>query len=260
MFGREDKVSQGRLAALQYAIVAVFLILAYGLWNLQVMGTDYYGSLAERNRVRTVPILAPRGKIVDRYGRIIVDNYPSSSALLLREGRRQFTGEELDRIAAGLNMTPEQIRERIGRYARAPRFQPVFLKDDITHDELAFLEAHRNEFPELDTLMVHRRLYPRNGFLAHLVGYVGEVSEAMLNHPQWELYNPGDIVGRFGVEMYYNELLMGKNGYRRVVVDSLGREVGRLILTCRSPPNKPWKAISAPWSPSTRAPARFWPW
>jgi penicillin-binding protein 2 len=228
MFGREDKVSQGRLAALQYAIVAVFLILAYGLWNLQVMGTDYYGSLAERNRVRTVPILAPRGKIVDRYGRIIVDNYPSSSALLLREGRRQFTGEELDRIAAGLNMTPEQIRERIGRYARAPRFQPVFLKDDITHDELAFLEAHRNEFPELDTLMVHRRLYPRNGFLAHLVGYVGEVSEAMLNHPQWELYNPGDIVGRFGVEMYYNELLMGKNGYRRMVVDSLGREVGRL--------------------------------
>jgi penicillin-binding protein 2 len=235
MFGRDDKLSQGRLMAVQYAIVAIFLLLAYGLWNLQVAGTDHYESLAERNRIRTVPILAPRGKIVDRYGRLIVDNYPSSSALLLREGRRELSDQDLDRIAAGLNMTGEQIRERIARYARAPRFQPIFLKDDITHDELAFIEAHRNEFPDLDILMVHRRLYPKDGFLAHLVGYVGEVSEAMLNHPDWELYNPGDIVGRSGVEMYYNEILMGKNGFRRVIVDSLGREVGRLDQTPARP-------------------------
>ena len=76
-----------------------------------------------------------------------------------------------------------------------PQYQPIFLKDDITPDELAFIEAHRNELPELDTIMAHRRLYPRNGFMAHLIGYVGEVSEDMLNQPQFELYNPGDVVG-----------------------------------------------------------------
>ena len=76
-----------------------------------------------------------------------------------------------------------------------PQYQPIFLKDDITQDDLAFIEAHRNELPELDTIMAHRRLYPRKGFMAHVIGYVGEVSEEMLNSPRWELYNSGDVVG-----------------------------------------------------------------
>jgi penicillin-binding protein 2 len=93
---------------------------------------------------------------------------------------------------------------------------------------LQFIEAHRNELPELDTIMAHRRLYPRNGFMAHLIGYVGEVSEDMLNQPQFELYNSGDVVGISGVERQYNTLLMGQNGSRQALVDSHGREVGRL--------------------------------
>src|SRR6185437_10722080 len=103
-----------------------------------------------------------------------------------------------------------------------------YLKDDVTPDELAFIEAHRNELPELDTLMAYRRLYPRNGFLAHLIGYVGEVSENMLNQPEWDLYNPGDVVGKSGVELQYNSTLMGINGSRQVVVNSHGKEVGEL--------------------------------
>ena len=79
-----------------------------------------------------------------------------------------------------------------------PQYQPIFLKEDITPDELAFIESHRNELPELDTIMAHRRLYPRNGFMAHLIGYVGEVTDDMLNQPQFELYNPGDVVGSLG--------------------------------------------------------------
>src|SRR5208337_1544799 len=86
----------------------------------------------------------------------------------------------------------------------------------------------RNELPELDTIMTHRRLYPRNGFMAHLIGYVGEVSEDMLNEPQFELYSAGDVVGISGVERQYNNLLMGQNGSRQALVDSHGREVGRL--------------------------------
>src|SRR5438034_9894611 len=75
--------------------------------------------------------------------------------------------------------------------------------------------------------MAHRRLYPRNGFMAHVIGYVGEVSEDMLNQSQWELYNPGDVVGKSGVELQYNNLLMGKNGSRQVVVNSHGKEMGQ---------------------------------
>ncbi|HYE25941.1 MAG TPA: penicillin-binding protein 2 [Clostridia bacterium] len=227
MFGREDKVSQIRLTAVQYAIVAVFLLLGFGFWRLQVMRSDYYDTLAQQNRVKEVPILAPRGKILDREGRIIVDNYPSFSALLLRsEGK--ITDSDLDLIATGLHLDADELKQRVKRHATLPGFQPMFVKYDITPDELAFIESHRNELPMLDTITVHRRLYPKNGFMAHLIGYVGEVSEDMLNHPRYELYNSGDVVGQSGVEAQYNDMLMGKNGSRRVLVDSKGKEVGKL--------------------------------
>ena len=227
MFGRDDKVSAIRLTAAQYIVLAIFLILAYRLWQLQVMRSDYYALAAERNRIRNVPVLAPRGKILDRYGRTIVDNYPSFSALLLRDSSRDLNADA-DLIAQGLHLDPDEVKARIRRFATLPQYQPIFLKEDITPDDLQFIEAHRNELPELDTIMSHRRLYPRNGFMAHLIGYVGEVSEDMLNQPQFELYNPGDVVGKSGVELQYNDLLMGKNGSRQALVDSHGRELGRL--------------------------------
>jgi len=227
MFGRDEKVSEIRLTAAQYIILGIFLVLAYGLWRLQVMQSDYYSLAAEKNRIRNVPVLAPRGKILDREGRIIVDNYPSFSALLLRDSSRDLSADS-DLIAQGLHLDPNEVRARIKRFASMPQYQPIFLKEDITPDELQFIEAHRNELPELDTIMAHRRLYPRNGFMAHLIGYVGEVSDDMLNQAAFELYNPGDVVGISGVERQYNTLLMGKNGSRQALVDSHGREVGRL--------------------------------
>ena len=234
MFGREEKVSALRLTAVQYAVLFIFLLLAYGLWRLQVMQSDKYSLLAEQNRVRNVPILAPRGKILDREGRIIVDNYPSFSALLLRDSSRDLNAD-VDAIARGLHLNAEEVRQRIRHFSAMPHYQPIFLKEDITPDELAFIEAHKNELPELDTIMAHRRLYPRNGFIAHLIGYVGEVTEDMLNQPQFELYNPGDVVGVSGVEKQYNNVLMGKNGSRRAIVDSRGREMGRLDETPAEP-------------------------
>jgi penicillin-binding protein 2 len=227
MFNRDDKVSALRLTAAQYIILAIFLVLAYGLWKLQVMESGYYASAAQKNEIRNVPILAPRGKILDREGRVIVDNYPSFSALLLRDSSRDLNADA-DLIAEGLHLDPNEVRGRIRHFASMPQYQPIFLKEDITPDELAFIDAHRNELPELDTIMAHRRLYPRNGFMAHLIGYVGEVTEDMLNQPQFELYNPGDVVGVSGVERQYNTALMGTNGARREVVNSHGREVGLL--------------------------------
>src|SRR3984893_13515185 len=143
MFGHEDKVSPVRLTAVQYIVLFIFLLLAYGLWRLQVMHSDEYALLAEKNRVRNVPLLAPRGKILDREGRIIVDNYPSFSALLLRDSSRDLNADA-DAIGAGLHMEPREVRERLRHFSALPQYQPIFLKEDITPDELAFIDSHRN--------------------------------------------------------------------------------------------------------------------
>jgi penicillin-binding protein 2 len=228
MLGRETKIPQVKLTAVQYVVLVVFLILAYGLWTLQVRRNDEYQVRAEQNRIRRVPILAPRGKILDRDGQIIVDNYPSFSALLLRDQMRDLNADA-QKIADGLHMPAADVVEKIrkAQYAHLPAFQPIIIKDDITPDERAFIESHRDEFPELETLMVHRRLYPKDGFMAHLIGYVGEVSEDMLNSEKFEVYERGDIVGQSGVELQYNDVLMGQDGSRKVLVNSKGKEVGR---------------------------------
>src|SRR5947209_3637973 len=227
MYDRDDKIPSIKLASVQYVILLVIAILVVRLWNLQVRGSERYLSLADQNRIRKVPILAPRGKIYDREGRVLVDNYPSVSALLIREQLPKDNAADLVKIAAGLNMREDDIRERLRRMANN-QSSPFLLKDDITPDEQAFIEAHRDELPELETIMVHRRLYPRNGFLAHSIGYVGEVSDEDLNSPQFETYQPGAIVGKSGVEQFYNDILIGKDGSRRALVNSHGKEVGRL--------------------------------
>jgi penicillin-binding protein 2 len=239
MFAREEKVPAFRLTIIQYVILAIFLVLSFGLWRLQVSGNEKYSSLAEQNRIKQVPILAPRGKILDREGRIIVDNYPSFSVLLLRDQHRDLYGD-VEMIADGLHLDVTDLRARIRRIAGTPGYQPLFIKDDITPDELAWVESHKAELPELDTIQMQRRLYPRNGFMAHLIGYVGEVSEDMLNSPRWESYNPGDIVGKSGVELEYNNILMGKNGSRQVLVNSKGKEAGTLS-DVPAEPGKPLK-------------------
>jgi penicillin-binding protein 2 len=156
-----------------------------------------------------------------------VDNYPSVSCFLVREQNRNVDND-LPLIARGLNLDLEQLRATLRRYRARPIYEPIPIKQDITADEQAFIEAHRNELPELETIDVERRLYPRDGFAAHLIGYVGEVSEEMLNDTRYAAYEPGDIVGKAGVEQTYDQLLRGEDGSRDVIVDSHGREVGYL--------------------------------
>jgi len=243
MQSRDEKISSGRMTAIQYTILAIFLVLGARLWQLQIARSEEYDALAERNRVRTVPILAPRGKIYDREGRLLVDNYPSFSALLLRDQPRDIN-QDMPAISAGLNMQVKDIQDKMRRFAAEPKFRPMTLKDDLTPDELAFIESHRNELPELDVIMANRRLYPRNGFAAHLIGYVGEVSKDMLNNdPAYELYEAGDVVGRSGVEQQYNDILMGQDGSRRTVVNSHGKELQSLEPLSQIPPTpgKPLK-------------------
>ncbi len=225
--GREEKVSPVKLAAVQYLIVAVLLVLMMGLWRLQVLNGEDYRALAEANRVHKVPILAPRGRLLDREGRLLVDNYSSVACFLLREQMKN-PDAEMRMIADGLHLPLEQVEETVRHFQFAPKYQPIPLKTDITPDEQAFIEAHRNELPELELLEEQRRLYPRDGFAAHLIGYVGEISEQDLNQPKYAFYEPGDVVGKSGVEQAYDSLLRGVDGSRDLIVNSHGREIGRL--------------------------------
>ncbi len=221
---REEKVSAGKLHATQYIVVLVLAVLATGMWRLQVLGADNYKQLAEANRIRKDPVRAPRGKIFDREGRILVDNYPSVSCYLLREQAKDVQAD-IPLIARGLNLPIEQIEATLRRYQVEPKYESILLKQDITPDEQAFIEAHRNELPELETRDDQRRLYPAGGFAAHLIGYVGEVSEEDLNSSKFDFYEPGDMVGKSGVEETYDSILRGTDGSRDVIVNSHGKEV-----------------------------------
>jgi len=229
---RNEKLSSSKAHAAQYVVALILLILLAGLWRLQVLGASNYRLLAEANRIRKIPVLAPRGRLFDREGRLLVDNYPSVTCYLLRD---QVNEADLPLIAEGLHLPIDQIQTLLHRFDDAPRYQSIPLKGDITPDEQAFIAAHRDELPELETRDEQRRLYPRDGFAAHLVGYVGEVSEQMLNDPRYAFYEPGDVVGRSGVEQTYDALLRGTNGSRDVIVNSHGKELGRLGQTLAIP-------------------------
>ena len=172
---RKERLSATKLSVSQYVVAAVLVVLGCWLWRLQILGADQYRVLAEQNRVRKVPVLAPRGRIFDRYGRILVDNYPSVTCFLVREQQKQLD-TDLPLISQGLHIPLEQIQATLRHFQYAPKYQPIPLKQDITPDEQAFIAAHRDDLPELETLDTERRLYPKDGFAAHLIGYVGEVS------------------------------------------------------------------------------------
>jgi penicillin-binding protein 2 len=222
---RSEKLSTVKLHASQYVVALVMFVLGAGLWRLQVLSTDSYRVLAEQNRIRKEPVLAPRGRIFDREGRIIVDNYPSVSCFLLRDSPRNLDAD-LPLIAEGLHIPIDQIQATLRHYQYAPKYQSIPLKPDITPDEQAFIAAHRDELPELETREEQRRLYPPGGFAAHLIGYVGEVSENDLNQSKFAFYAPGDVVGKFGIEESYDEVLRGTDGSRDVIVNSHGKELG----------------------------------
>jgi penicillin-binding protein 2 len=212
-----------KMAIFQYSAVAVFLFLASGFWELQIKNPEVYNEKAERNRIKELPIVAPRGKILDRDGRVIVDNHSTWSLLLSRENLKT---EHLHEIADGLHLDYDDLTRKISRYSRRPKYEPIIIKEELTPADLAFVEAHRDPetFPEMETIESQRRLYPENGILAHMIGYTGEISESELDLPEYARYNQGQIVGKTGLEKQYNNILLGVDGERQSVVDNRGRE------------------------------------
>jgi len=221
---RDDtRFALGRIAIFQCASVGVFLFLIAGFWVLQIREHEANSTLAERNRIKTVPLLAPRGKILDRDGRVIVDNQP---AFLVQLTQENLKPEHLAPIAEGLHLDLDELKATVRRYAAGKRYSPIPIKRDLTPAELTFIDSHRDPgtFPELEMVQEPRRLYPQGGLAAHVIGYVGEVSETELNSSEFANYSQGDLVGKSGLERQYNEILKGVDGQRRVVVDVAGRE------------------------------------
>ena len=223
-FAQDDtRFALERITIFQYTALAIFLFLITGFWMLQVRDAESNSQLAERNSIKTIPVLAPRGKLLDRDGRVIVDNASAYTLLLARENLKP---EHVAPIAKGLNLDPEDLRARLKRFQSRPKYVPLMVKQDLSPSEISFVESHRdaNTFPEMELIQNQRRLYPRDGLAAHAIGYVGEVSDQDLNSSDFAKYAQGEIVGKAGIERQYNELLTGVDGQRRVVVDSVGRE------------------------------------
>ncbi len=218
---------QQRLAYFYIPVIAVFVIFAARLWQLQIIGGAEYALQAERNRVRTIQLVAPRGTITDRYGNPLVENRPSFNILLYRESIKDIDATA-EFVTTRLGMRSEDFDELMRRSRSTGLYRPVVIKEDVGIDDISVVEAHRREHPELELGPEPRRLYRYGTLASHVLGYVGEISDDELSKEVFPGARIGDLVGKFGVERTYNQPLTGGDGSRVVLVDSVGREMGIL--------------------------------
>ena len=204
-------------------IVGLLALLTVNFWQLQVLRGKYYRNLAENNRIRPVPIPAPRGLLFDRNGRVLVDNRPSFNVVLTTE-QTDNLDSSIKRLSQLLQMDAAAIKERLSQ-KKGPQFRAVVVKADATEQDVAAIEARRLEQPEASVDPVPLRAYPLGQGAAHVLGRVGEITERQLESEGYVGIEPGVTVGQAGVEAEHNRLLMGKDGLRRVVVNSRGVEV-----------------------------------
>ncbi|MFY9804940.1 MAG: penicillin-binding protein 2 [Candidatus Acidiferrales bacterium] len=232
----DQKIPQGRLALVSYVSVVVVVLLMTGFWKLQVVQSGHFADLADRNRTRSIPIIAPRGPMLDREGRVLVDSYPSFSILLLRDDPKSLE-KSLPQIVDGLGISRDDLQQELEAAKNEPKFQPVVIKPAATEADIAFVESHRADLPLLELMMVQRRRYPQGEMAANTIGYVGEVSPQQMEDSDGH-YRPGDIVGKAGLEREYNDQLEGTDGMRRVVVNSVGK-VMRTLDNVEAVPGRP---------------------
>lgn len=213
---------RARLGVFQTGLLVAFGALVAYFWSLQVLRGRHFKEEAERNRTRPVTLAAPRGPILDRNGRVLVENRPSFNIVLAPE-QIDTPDRTVALLARALRTGEASIRERIAR--RENSYQPVVVRPDATLAEVSTVEAHRHELPEVSVEVVPLRSYPLAAAAAHALGRVGQVSERQLKTAPYRDVAPGSLVGQAGLETRYNSSLMGRDGYRRVVVNSRGLEV-----------------------------------
>ncbi|MGH9355261.1 MAG: penicillin-binding protein 2, partial [Terriglobia bacterium] len=233
-FPEEPRFPAWKIPFLQYAIAATLIGLLAGYWRLQITRHRQYIQQAESNRIRSLPVIAPRGRILDRDGRVLVDNLPAFSVLLSRDGPQKLTAAAITGVAQGLALDPASLEDELSGVARLPRFQPVVIKKSAGMQDVAFVESHRTEYPDLDLIQVQQRFYPKHTIAAAVLGYVGDVSPETIAKTGAR-YMPGDVSGKSGTERQYDTFLSGEDGVRRVIVNSRGQEMGGMTAIMPRP-------------------------
>jgi penicillin-binding protein 2 len=223
----ERKVSGARVAVFQLAVAVGFVLLSGTFWFFQIIQHERFREMAENNHQRELVLRAPRGVLYDRNGKVIVENRPSYNVSIVR-----LHTANLDRtirvLAAVAGLEESRVREIVDRHRGEPAYRPILVIQDATLAQVAAIMARRLDF-ELPDVVVERvptRRYPTDALAGHLLGYVGEATDAQVAANA--VLKPGDIVGQAGLERTHNKDLMGKDGSRTVVVNSLGREIRTL--------------------------------
>ena len=217
---------RGRLWIVQILVIFLLGILGVRLYYLQLVRGAHYAEIAQNQRIRLLPIPAPRGVIFDREGRPLVTSRPIYNVILSRE---DLKGRQLasftDPLSVALGVDKEILQDRFDQISTQPAFESILVKQDATPADIAWVEAHELEFPELRVEQQPQRHYPPDGLLAHVLGYVGEIGPEQLKQQIYKDkgFKAGDIIGQSGLEQTYDEYLRGTDGYRKVLVDSRGR-------------------------------------
>ncbi len=213
-----------RLVVVQYLVIAGFVALAAAFWYFQVVQHEKFREMAENNHQRQLGLRAPRGVIFDRDNKVLVENRDSFVISLVREHTKDLD-QTITLLARVVGVEQSAIRDAIRKHRSEPLFRPVPIVDDATLAQVAAVTARRFDMPGVLVERVPARRYPADAMAAHVFGYVSEATEAQLEK---DGLRAGDVVGQAGFERIYNPLLMGRDGVRRVVVDSVGREIRKL--------------------------------
>lgn len=225
----------------QLVLLAAFIVLGGAFFRTQIIQHEKFQLKAETNRLRPIPLTAPRGTIFDRNGEIIAENVPGYSVKLIAPSRDSLLAV-LRRFQAVVPLDSVQVNQVIDQYRRA-RYQPAVVFGDASFEIVARLEEHRAALPGLVIQAEPKRLYPARGATAHLVGYTGEVTEGDLEKNRFPGTGLGSIVGKAGLERQYDTMLRGAEGMRYIEVNARGRLVREEATSVASLPPKPGKPI-----------------
>jgi penicillin-binding protein 2 len=215
-----------RLSVMQYAVTAAFAALAISFWIFQIAHYEKFREMAEENHIRRLPLPAPRGVLLDRNGKVLVENRDSYSIALVREQTRNLD-ETLNALAFATGADETQLRETVVRRRREPSYRPIVLIENASFAQAVAVQARQWELPGIIVQHVPSRHYPASEMAAHVFGYVSEIADTQLQKTEYAGVEAGSIVGQAGVELAYNKLLMGEDGSKMVVVNSIGREIGK---------------------------------
>jgi penicillin-binding protein 2 len=224
MFGKHEvsPAVRRRISIASAFAVAALLLLGARLWNLQVLRGEELATLSENNRVRLRRLPATRGRVVDRTGKVLIDSQASFDAVLVAEDATDLP-TVVETLAQYLHQTTAETQAILDRAAGRPAFQEVLVKRNLDFDEVAAIETHQLELPGVSLRVTPSRRYPNGPTLAHVLGYVGEVTPEEIARDS--RYRPGDVIGKSGLEKAWEAELRGVDGGQQVEVDAFGREL-----------------------------------